>query len=123
MHLSVAAALCPFLAPALSAQTAPQHPAPSAKKHSVPKQLSSSDELQQTIEAAGNDRAALVRNLEGFLQKYPQAPERPPIVRALVGACLQLRDTSKAVSYAERLVSLTPDDMSITLLTIPLLEK
>jgi thiol-disulfide isomerase/thioredoxin len=123
MHRSVAAALCLFLAPALSAQTAPQNPAPSAKKQSVPKQLSSSDELQQTIEAAGNDRAALVRNLESFLQKYPQAPERPQIFRALVEACLQLRDTSKAVSYAERLVSLTPEDMSITLLTIQLLEK
>lgn len=123
MHRSAAAALCLFLAPALSAQNAPQNPAPSAKKPSAPKQLSPSEELQQTIEAAGNDRAALVRNLENFLQKYPQAPERPQIFRALVEACLQLRDTPKAASYAERLVSLTPEDMSITLLAIQLLEK
>ena len=85
--------------------------------------LSPSDELQQSIEAAGNDRAALVRNLEAFLQKYPQAPERPQLFRALVEACLQLRDNARATSYAERLVSLTPEDMSITLLAIQLLEK
>jgi thiol-disulfide isomerase/thioredoxin len=105
----------------------PQSPPPQKKspaaQSAAPKQLSPSDELQQTIEAAGNDRAALVRNLESFLQKYPQAPERPQIFRALVEACLQLRDTPKAASYAERIVSLTPEDMSITLLAIQLLEK
>src|ERR1051325_1220378 len=111
-----------LLTASLFAQTPPA-PKKSPANQSAPKQLSSSDELQQTIEAAGNDRAALVRNLENFLQKYPQAPERPQIFRALVEACLQLRDTSKAASYAERLVSLTPEDMSITLLTIQLLEK
>jgi thiol-disulfide isomerase/thioredoxin len=111
-----------LLAPALFAQTAPA-PKKSQSSQSAKKPLSSSDELQQSIEAAGNDRAALVRNLEGFLQKYPQAPERPQIYRALVEACLQLRDSARATTYAERLVSLTPEDMSITLLAIQLLEK
>ena len=100
---------------------------PPQKKSSAPqpavRQLSSSDELQKTIESAGNDRASLVHNLEAFLEKYPQALERPQIFRALVEASLQLNDTSKAASYAERLVSLTPEDMSITLLAIQLLEK
>src|SRR5215470_3649516 len=92
-------------------------------KQSGAKQFSPSEELQQAIDSAGNDRAALVRNLENYLQKYPQAPQRPQIFRALVEACLQLRDTPKAASYAERLVSITPEDMSITLLAIQLLEK
>jgi len=122
MGLSRAAVLLLLLASPLNAQTPPV-PRKSATAQSVPKQLSPSDELQQTIESAGNDRAALVRNLEAFLQKYPQASERPQIFRALVEACLQLRDTPKAASYAERIVSLTPEDMSITLLAIQLLEK
>ncbi|HLZ14270.1 MAG TPA: TlpA disulfide reductase family protein [Candidatus Acidoferrum sp.] len=117
----LAALLLLFAAPLL-AQTSPTSKK-SPNTQSAPKQLSPSDELQQTIDAAGNDRAALVRNLENFLQKYPQAPERPQIFRALVEACLQLRDTPKAASYAERIVSLTPEDMSITLLAIQLLEK
>jgi len=127
LHRSFAATSLFLCASPLFAQTAPQNsPAPSKKNSSAQptqKQLSPSDELQQTIEAAGNDRAALVRNLEIYLQKYPQAPERPQIFRALVEACLQLRDTLKAASYAERIVSLTPEDMSITLLAIQLLEK
>src|SRR5215470_13987031 len=112
-----------LFATAVFAQTPPQNPSPTQKRSATPKQLSPSEELQKTIEAAGNDRAALVRNLENFLDKYPQAAERPQIYRALVEACLQLNDTPKASSYVERLVSLTPEDMSITLLAIQLLEK
>jgi thiol-disulfide isomerase/thioredoxin len=126
LRRSLAAASLLLCALPLFAQTPPQNSSAPQKKSSAqsnPKQLSPSDELQQTIEAAGNDRAALVRNLEIYLRKYPQAPERPQIFRALVEACLQLRDTPKAASYAERIVSLTPEDMSITLLAIQLLEK
>src|SRR5262249_37939323 len=123
MFRSLAVALALLCAPPLFAQTAAQNPQSPSKKSVTPKSFSPSDELQQTIEAAGNDRAALVRNLESFLLKYPQAPERPQIFRALVEACLQLRDTAKAATYAERLVSIAPEDMSITLLAIQLLEK
>jgi len=127
MLRSYSTTLCLLLAPALFAQTPPQNPAPAQKKdaskQSATKQLSPSGELQQSIESAGNDRAALVRNLEDYVKKYPQAPERPQIYRALVEACLQLRDTPRAASYAERIVALMPEDMSITLLAIQLLEK
>src|SRR5260221_5491385 len=122
MRSSRPSVLLLLLAPHLHAKPPPISKN-SASTQSTPNHLSPSDELQQTIEAAGNDRAALVRNLENYLQKYPQAPERPQIFRALVEACLQLRDTPKAASYAERIVSLTPEDMSITLLSIQLLEK
>jgi thiol-disulfide isomerase/thioredoxin len=45
------------------------------------------------------------------------------IYRALVEATLQLRDTTRAADYAERIVALTPDDMSMTVLAIQLLER
>jgi thiol-disulfide isomerase/thioredoxin len=81
------------------------------------------EELQQAISSAGSDRAALVRNLEAFLAKYPQSAQRPQIYRALVEATLQLRDTGRAADYAERIVALTPDDMSMTLVAIQLLQR
>jgi thiol-disulfide isomerase/thioredoxin len=100
----------------------PPKPAPS-KQAAQPKQVSPEEELQITVENAGSDRAALVRNLELFLKKYPESPQRPQIYRALVEASMQLRDTARAADYAERTVSLTPNDMSITLLAIQLLER
>src|SRR6266478_142976 len=94
----------------------------SANKAS-PKQPSSEELLQQAINNAGNDRAALVRNLEAFLKEYPDSRQRPQIYRALVEASLQLRDNARASTYAERLVALSPDDISMTILTIQLLER
>jgi thiol-disulfide isomerase/thioredoxin len=117
----------------LNAQTPPVAPSPggkqsatekkSAQKQAVGKAPSSQEELQKAISDAGNDRAAMVKNLQVFLDKYPDAPERPQIYRALVEACMQFHDDACATNYAERIVSLTPDDVSMTLLAIQLLEK
>jgi len=87
------------------------------------KPLSPAEELQKTIADAGNDRAALVKNLKAYVEKYPDAPERPRIYRALVEACMQFKDDACATEYAERIVALTPDDTSMTLLAVQLLER
>jgi thiol-disulfide isomerase/thioredoxin len=108
--------------PNSSSPTHEQKPTP--EKSSPPvKTPSAVDELQQAIASAGNDRAALVRNLEAYLVKYPDSPQRPQIYRALVEANLQLRDTARAGDYAERVVALSPEDMSITLVAIQLLQR
>jgi thiol-disulfide isomerase/thioredoxin len=121
------------LAAPASAQALPQSektqnpPTPSpnvaAPKPAQPlKQPSPDEELQQAISNSGSDRAALVRNLEAFLNKYPESRQRPQIYRAVVEASLQLHDQSRAAAYAERIVALNPDDISMTVLTIQLLE-
>src|SRR6266849_9986296 len=93
------------------------------KQASPAKQPSPEEQLQQAVSNAGNDRAALVRNLEAFLKEYPDSQQRPQIYRALVEASLQLRDNARAAGYAERIVALSPDDISMTILTIQLLER
>src|ERR1700674_4953601 len=114
----------------VSAQNKNKETAPAQNKNPTPengtapvKALPSTEELQQAISSAGNDRAAMVRNLEAFLVKYPGSPQRPQIYRALVEASLQLRDTPRAADYAERIVALTPEDMPMTMLAIQLLER
>jgi thiol-disulfide isomerase/thioredoxin len=96
---------------------------PATKPPAPAKQPTPEEELQQAIGSAGTDRATLVRNLEAFLKKYPQAQNRSQIYRALVEANIQLRDNSRAADYAERIVALNPGDISITLLAIQLLER
>ncbi len=81
------------------------------------------DDLQKAIEQAGNDRAALVGQLESFLKKYPESQQRVQIYRALVESLLQLRDYPRATEYSERLVALRPEDASIGILSIRLLER
>ncbi|HYL86472.1 MAG TPA: thioredoxin domain-containing protein [Candidatus Angelobacter sp.] len=123
------AANVPFASPQADAQSQSSTPSTAqAPKSAVPKAAQSKppspeEELQLALSDAGNDRASLVRNLEEYLKKYPQSQQRPQIYRALVEACLQLRDTARAADYAERIVSLSPDDISITVLAIQLLEQ
>ena len=95
----------------------------STRDKSSAKPSSADEELQRALSDAGSDRAALVRNLEGFLKKYPDYPNRTSIYRALVEASLQLKDNARAADYSERMVSLNPSDISILLLAIELLER
>jgi hypothetical protein len=88
-------------------------PAPPVQREATERQ-----QLQRAIEEAANDRAALVKNLEAFLKKFPESTERPQIYRALVESSLQLRDFPRALDYSEKLVSLKPDDVSNTVLSI-----
>ena len=69
---------------AQSAQQSSPPPKSTGKQGDAQTHPTPDEELQQAIDNAGNDRAALVRNLEAFLQKYPEAPQRTRIYRALV---------------------------------------
>lgn len=95
----------------------------SVKSKSSTTPPSPDEELQHALNDAGGDRAAMVRNLEGFLKKYPDYPNRTSIYRALVEASLQLKDTARAADYSERMVSLNPNDISTLLLAIELIER
>ncbi len=80
-------------------------------------------ELQKAIADAGNDRGALVRNLERYLQHFPDAPRKSGVYRALVEACEQLQDDACALKYSEQLIALRPDDSEIMMLAVGLLQK
>ena len=95
----------------------------SAKEQAQAKEQNEQQDLQKAIENAGNDRAALVRNLEAFLKNYPQSQQRSQIYRAIVESSLKVDDYARATDYAERMVALRPDDASINVLAIQLLER
>src|SRR6202030_900747 len=102
-------------------------PAPAAKsggaKQLVAPAAMEQQELQKAIEQASNDRAALMHNLLDFLKKYPQTAQREQIYRAIVESSLELRDFSTATEYAERMVALDPEDLSINQLSVQLLDR
>ncbi len=125
--------LCTMISPASALARAKSHEnqqassqassAGRAKDRAAVKQPDPEEELQRALSDAGSDRAALVRNLEGFLKKYPDYAKRTGIYRALVEASLQLKDDARAANYAERMAALNPADISTLLLAIELLER
>jgi len=98
-------------------------PAKAAQDADAKKQAEAEAELQKALADAGNDSAALVRNLTAYLAHFPDSPRRPGIYRALVEACEQIRNSDCALDYAERLIALRPDDSQMMLLAVSLLQK
>jgi len=80
-------------------------------------------ELQKALANASNDSAALVRNLRDYLKRFPDAPRKAGVYRALVEACEQIRDSACALDYAERLIALHPEDSEMMLLAVDLLQQ
>ena len=119
----LAAAL--FLSGASRAQE-PNASAPSSKAAQdaeAKKQAEAEAELQKALADAGDDSAALVRDLTAYLTRFPDSPRRPSIYRALVEACQQIRNNNCALDYAERFIALRPDDSQMMLLATSLLQK
>jgi len=110
-------------APKSSAPAAEQKTPPPAPASTTPKPPDPEAELQQAVESANNDSAALVRNLEAYLVKFPDAPRKPEIYRALVEASMQVQDPAKALDYAERLIAIDPTDAQVMLLAAGMLEQ
>lgn len=116
-----------FLAGAWCARA--QNTAPPASAEKTPsdaiskKDANPETELQKTIADAGNDRGALVRNLERYLQRFPDAPRKAAVFRALVESCQQVQDDACALKYSEQLIALRPDDSEIMMLAVGLLQK
>lgn len=112
-----------------SASALPQKPSSNSQESKdlaagVSKQDADAEvQLQKAIADAGNDRAALVRNLRNYLSRFPDAPRKAGVYRALVESCQQLQDTECALDYAERLVAVHPDDSEMMLLAIGLLQQ
>ena len=114
-----------FLSSTATAQE-PNASAPSPKAAQdveAKKQTEAEAELQKALAEAGDDSAALVRDLTAYLARFPDSPRRPSIYRALVEACQQIRNNNCALDYAERFIALRPDDSQMMLLATSLLQK
>ena len=95
---------------------------PIGKAQAIP-QVDPEAELKATIEDAGNDRAAFVRNLENYLKRFPDTPRKAEIYRALIDTSLQLREQAKALDAAEHAIAADPQDTSTMILAANLLEE
>jgi cytochrome c biogenesis protein CcmG/thiol:disulfide interchange protein DsbE len=115
---SVRLAICAGFLLASSLAAVAQDSNSSAKKAPDP-----DAELQKALANAGNDSAAMVRNLKQYLQQFPDAPRKAAVYRALVEACQQTNDFRCALEYSERLIAVRPDDSQMMLVAVNLLQQ
>lgn len=110
--------------PQTNAKAASATPAVKSATESVSKEDAKPEiELQKAVDSAGNDRAALVRNLKDYLRRFPDAPRKASVYRALVESCEQLQDRACALDYTERLIAVSPDDTEMMMMAVALLQE
>src|ERR1019366_350293 len=91
-------------------------PQPSAQQTAAPGAPPSSadadpqKELERAVNDAGADYAKVVHNLQDYLKRFPDAPRKAVVYRALVQSCQQIRDDACVLDYAEKLIAIQPDD-------------
>jgi thiol-disulfide isomerase/thioredoxin len=68
-------------------------------------------DLQLAVNEAGNSALDLVRTLEAFLKKYPNATQIKDIEKALTKAAIDTKDDRRTVLYGERVLATSPDDI------------
>jgi thiol-disulfide isomerase/thioredoxin len=110
-------------APTRSGKQTKEQAPPLRSEQGAKKPPDPESELEIALEQAGNDRAAVVRNLEAYLRRFPDAPRKVQVYRALVESAMQLRDRARALEYAERIIALRPDDTAMMLFAVDLLEN
>ncbi|MGH9734073.1 MAG: redoxin domain-containing protein [Candidatus Acidiferrales bacterium] len=79
--------------------------------------------LEKAFAASGDDRAALVTNLQKYLLEFPDTPRKADVYRALVDACQHLHNDSCVLDYAERSIAIQPDDSDMMLIAVTYLQQ
>jgi len=99
----------------------PNHAAPPAAQTPPPPDPEA--ELEKAVQDADNDSAKVVRNLEDYLKRFPDAPRKADIYRAIVESAVQVHDSATALDYAERLIALDPNDAEMMMQAALMLEQ
>jgi len=92
-------------------QPAPSEKAQEPNRAAAPSQAEAETAaLDKAFSAAPGDPQALIKNLEAFLEEFPQSARREQVLRTIYKQALQGNDPLKAATTAERLLELNPDD-------------
>jgi thiol-disulfide isomerase/thioredoxin len=75
----------------------------------------SDEDLRRAIQSSGGSETQIITNLEDYLKKYPASGHRGEIEGELYTLSMKTRDRSRAILYAEKLVS--GDENNIDALT------
>lgn len=70
-------------------------------------------DLSEAVSLANRSAIDFIREMERFLEKYPNAKRKDEITRALFKAARELNDDRRTALYGEQLLVKDPDDISV----------
>ncbi|HEV2351633.1 MAG TPA: redoxin family protein [Terriglobia bacterium] len=79
--------------------------------------------LDLAVNSAERNPQALIKNLEHFLEQFPQSLRREAVLRTIYRQALQANDPRTAETYAEKLLEIHPEDPSLLSSLVELLDR
>ena len=70
--------------------------------------------LREVIAEAGNSNIEFVHALEAHLKKFPKTSSREELERAIAKAAIELKDNARIITYGERVLAHSEDEIDIT---------
>jgi thiol-disulfide isomerase/thioredoxin len=107
-----------------AAQNPPTHsaaPAQAAPKPSPEEQESQA--LQDAVRSSEDNPQVLIKNLEGFLERFPESTRREQVLQFIYKSALRANDPQTAIKYGEKLLGLKPDDPALLSSLVDLLDQ
>ena len=69
--------------------------------------------LQDAVRSSEDNPQVLIKNLEGFLERFPASTRREQVLEVIYKSALRANDPQTAIEYGEKLLRLKPDDPSL----------
>jgi thiol-disulfide isomerase/thioredoxin len=82
-----------------------------------------SQALQDAVRSAEGNPQALIKNLEGFLERFPATTRREQVLDAIYKSAFRSNDPQTAIKYGEELLGLRPDDPVLLASLVDVLER
>jgi len=107
---------------------APQEPAaqPAAPSQGAPREspeMEESQAIKEAVRSAENNPEVLIKNLEGFLERFPASTRREQVLDAIYKSAFRANDPQTGIKYGEQLLVLRPDDLALLSSLVALLER
>ncbi len=121
----LAALLVMTPARAKDVKTAQKPSPPSSAKETAPAASPGADEseaLNKAVEVGPSNPLELIKNLEGFLERFPLSSRRESVLRTIYKLATQSNDSRRAASAVERLLELKPHDPDLLTVIVDLYE-
>ena len=98
-----------------------QAPAPPQSQPSP--EVMETQALQDAVRSAEDNPQLLIKNLEGFLERFPASARREQVIEVIYKSAVRANDPQTAIAYAEKLLALRLDDPALLASLVAMLER
>ena len=98
-----------------------QAPAPPKSQPSL--EAEETQALQEAVRSAEDNPQLLIKNLEGFLERFPASARREQVIEGIYKSAIRANDPQTAIEYGEKLLTPRPEDPALLSSLVDMLDR